>query len=73
MAYVNSDGVQIYAEESGRGGTPVVFVHEFAGDCRNWEELTFALTDPSVNISDVSNPAGEPSWKSDRLTDPPKT
>jgi len=38
MAYVNSDGVQIYAEESGRGGTPVVFVHEFAGDCRNWEQ-----------------------------------
>lgn len=28
------DGVRRYCEES---GTPVVFVHEFAGDYRNWE------------------------------------
>jgi pimeloyl-ACP methyl ester carboxylesterase len=31
-----ADGVGLYYEESGRG-TPVVFVHEFAGDYRTWE------------------------------------
>lgn len=30
------DGVKLYYEETGRG-TPVVFVHEFAGDMRSWE------------------------------------
>ena len=30
------DGVQLYYEETGCG-TPVVFVHEFAGDYRSWE------------------------------------
>ena len=30
------DGVQLYYEEAG-AGTPVVFVHEFAGDYRTWE------------------------------------
>lgn len=37
MAYVTTDdGVKLYYEETG-SGTPVVFVHEFAGDCRSWE------------------------------------
>jgi pimeloyl-ACP methyl ester carboxylesterase len=31
-----SDGVNLYYEEAGTG-TPVVFVHEFAGDFRTWE------------------------------------
>jgi pimeloyl-ACP methyl ester carboxylesterase len=31
-----TDGVNLYYEESG-AGTPVVFVHEFAGDYRTWE------------------------------------
>jgi pimeloyl-ACP methyl ester carboxylesterase len=31
-----SDEVRLHVEESGRG-TPVVFVHEFAGDIRSWE------------------------------------
>jgi pimeloyl-ACP methyl ester carboxylesterase len=31
-----SDGVNLYYEEAGTG-TPVVFVHEFAGDYRTWE------------------------------------
>jgi pimeloyl-ACP methyl ester carboxylesterase len=31
-----SDGTRLYVEESGTG-TPVVFVHEFAGDYRSWE------------------------------------
>src|SRR5712691_8432061 len=30
------DGVKLYYEETG-AGTPIVFVHEFAGDCRAWE------------------------------------
>lgn len=30
------DGVKLYFEETG-AGTPVIFVHEFAGDLRNWE------------------------------------
>ena len=31
-----SDGVNLYYEEAG-AGTPVIFVHEFAGDYRTWE------------------------------------
>jgi len=30
------DGVRLYYEETG-SGTPIVFVHEFAGDYRTWE------------------------------------
>ena len=30
------DGVKLYYEETGTG-TPIVFVHEFAGDHRSWE------------------------------------
>ncbi len=30
------DGVKLYYEETG-SGTPIVFVHEFAGDWRSWE------------------------------------
>ena len=30
------DAVQLYYEETG-SGTPVIFVHEFAGDMRSWE------------------------------------
>ena len=30
------DGVKLYYEETG-SGVPIVFVHEFAGDCRSWE------------------------------------
>lgn len=30
------DGVKLYYEEAG-SGTPIVFVHEFAGDHRSWE------------------------------------
>lgn len=30
------DGVDLHYETAG-SGTPIVFVHEFAGDCRSWE------------------------------------
>ncbi len=36
MPYLNSQGVQLYYEEAGRG-LPMVFVHEFADDLRSWE------------------------------------
>jgi pimeloyl-ACP methyl ester carboxylesterase len=32
----STDGTQLYYEEAGTG-TPVVFIHEFAGDYRTWE------------------------------------
>jgi len=34
--FKTSDGTSLYYEEAGTG-TPVVFVHEFAGDYRTWE------------------------------------
>lgn len=34
-AITTGDGVRLYYEETGRG-TPVLFVHEFLGDCRSW-------------------------------------
>jgi pimeloyl-ACP methyl ester carboxylesterase len=33
---MSSDGVRLYYEEAGTG-TPILFVHEFAGDLRSWE------------------------------------
>src|ERR1700755_1074274 len=36
MPYADSNGVRLYYEEAGKG-TPLVFVHEFAGDLRSWE------------------------------------
>ena len=30
------EGVKLYFEETG-SGTPIIFVHEFAGDHRSWE------------------------------------
>jgi len=30
------DGIKLHYDEAG-AGTPLVFVHEFAGDCRSWE------------------------------------
>ncbi|MBO6562741.1 MAG: alpha/beta fold hydrolase [Nisaea sp.] len=43
MGYVQAkDGVALYCETTGEG-TPVVFVHEFAGDHRSWEPQVRAL------------------------------
>src|ERR1700736_4844103 len=33
---ITNDGINLYFEEVG-SGTPIVFVHEFAGDHRSWE------------------------------------
>lgn len=37
MPYAMSDGVSLYFEETG-AGTPIVFVHEFGADLREWEQ-----------------------------------
>lgn len=36
MPYIDSDGIRLYAEETG-SGTPIVWAHEFAADYRTWE------------------------------------
>lgn len=36
MAFIESDGVRLYVEESG-AGYPIVWAHEFAADFRTWE------------------------------------
>src|SRR5579863_2497126 len=37
MSYaIAENGVRLYYEETG-AGTPLIFVHEFAGDLRSWE------------------------------------
>ncbi len=36
MPHASANGVRLYYEATGRG-TPLVFVHEFAGDCRSWD------------------------------------
>jgi pimeloyl-ACP methyl ester carboxylesterase len=37
MPYAPSEGARIYYEETGTG-TPILFIHEFAGDYRSWED-----------------------------------
>lgn len=42
MAYADADGIKLYyieakGETAGAEATPVIFVHEFAGDHRSWE------------------------------------
>lgn len=37
MPYAQSQGARIYYEETGQG-TPILFVHEFGGDYRSWQE-----------------------------------
>ena len=37
MPHANVNGLKLYYEEAGRG-TPLLFVHEFAGDYRSWED-----------------------------------
>jgi pimeloyl-ACP methyl ester carboxylesterase len=43
MPYAQSQGARIYYEETGAGpaagqGTPILFIHEFAGDHRSWHD-----------------------------------
>ena len=37
MPHAPSDGARLYYEETGRG-TPILFIHEFGGDHRSWED-----------------------------------
>jgi pimeloyl-ACP methyl ester carboxylesterase len=44
MTFIRTDDrVQLYVEETG-SGTPVLFIHEFAGDHRSWEPQVRALS-----------------------------
>jgi len=66
-----SDKVRLYYEEAG-SGTPVLFVHEFAGDHRNWEpqmryfsrrHRCIAYSARGYKPSDVPNDASAYSYK----------
>jgi pimeloyl-ACP methyl ester carboxylesterase len=70
-----SDGVELHYEEAGQG-TPMVFVHEYAGDHRSWEmQLRFfarryrciAFAARGYPPSDV--PADPGKYSQDRATD----
>ena len=37
MPYAQAQGARIYYEENG-SGTPILFIHEFGGDWRSWED-----------------------------------
>jgi pimeloyl-ACP methyl ester carboxylesterase len=37
MPHAPSEGARIYYEETGKG-TPILFIHEFAGDYRSWQD-----------------------------------
>ncbi|HWE22080.1 MAG TPA: alpha/beta hydrolase [Hyphomicrobiaceae bacterium] len=37
MPYAESQGARIYYEEAG-SGTPILFIHEFGGDYRSWQD-----------------------------------
>ena len=37
MPYAQSQGVRLYYEETG-SGTPILFIHEYGGDHRSWED-----------------------------------
>jgi pimeloyl-ACP methyl ester carboxylesterase len=37
MPYAPSEGARLYYEETGKG-TPVLFIHEFGGDHRSWDD-----------------------------------
>jgi pimeloyl-ACP methyl ester carboxylesterase len=61
MPYFTShDGTKLYYEEAG-AGTPVMFVHEFAGDYRTWEPQMrrFARAHRCVTFSQRSYPPSE--------------
>lgn len=42
MPHANIHGVELYYEEAG-AGTPILFIHELAGDYRSWEPQVRAL------------------------------
>jgi pimeloyl-ACP methyl ester carboxylesterase len=44
MARAENQDVGLYFEDSGGAGSPVLFLHEYAGDHRSWAEQTNALS-----------------------------
>lgn len=61
------DGVRLYYEEVG-SGTPVVFVHEFAGDYRSWEAQLryFGRSHRCVTFSQRGYPPSDVPGEADR-------
>jgi len=55
-----ADGISLYYEEAG-AGTPVIFVHEFAGDYRTWEPQMryFSRTNRCVTYSQRGYPPSD--------------
>jgi pimeloyl-ACP methyl ester carboxylesterase len=43
MPFAEAQGARLYFEDTGRG-SPIIFVHEFAGDFRSWEPQVRALS-----------------------------
>jgi pimeloyl-ACP methyl ester carboxylesterase len=43
MRFAEAQGARLYFEDTGQG-TPIIFVHEFAGDARSWEPQVRALS-----------------------------
>ena len=72
---MTEDGIRLYYEETG-SGTPLIFVHEFAGDHRSWERQmrhfgrryrTIAFNARGYPPSDV--PASQVSYSQGRACD----
>lgn len=63
------DGVRLYCEEAG-SGTPVVFVHEYAGDWRTWEPQMrhFARAHRCVTYSQRGYPPSDVPDEPDQYT-----
>ncbi len=69
------DGVKLHVEESG-DGTPIVFVHEFAGDHRSWEpQMRFfarryrCVSYAARGYPPSETPADESAYSQDRARD----
>ncbi len=43
MPYVDVDSVKIFYEETG-AGRPLIFLHEYLGDCRSWDDQVRAFS-----------------------------
>jgi hypothetical protein len=50
VPFASSDGANLYVESTGTG-TPIVFVHEFAGDYRNGKPSSFLPGGSAVSRS----------------------
>lgn len=63
------DGVRLYYEETG-SGSPILFIHEFAGDCRSWEPQVrwFSRTHRCVTYNARGYPPSDVPGEPDRYS-----